>query len=103
MPTEKRINIVNEVIEGVNLSLDGISQSLSACPRPGQKATRGNASKVQCKELKKVYSTLLDVQCMLQSHLRQLQPEDVPGGPQSISTWWCISHPGHQQAHEACA
>ena len=86
MATQDKVRLITDVIEGLNLSIDCVAQSLSDRPRPGQKSTRGTASIVQQKEIANAYTTMLGVQAKLHLTLRELQADTRPLRPEAVHT-----------------
>ena len=75
---------VLDMIESMNIALDLMAQSGMGCACAGQKSTRGTSSHVQGKELRKSYSTFLDVQMKRHDLLHHLELGGEPVSPATV-------------------
>ena len=74
-------NKVADIIASVRITLDALAQAQSSTARPGMHTTRETRSRLQRKEVRKAYCTLLDVERDLFTLKRQIdneEDEDVP-------------------------
>ena len=84
MAIQDEVRLLTDAIEGLNLSIDCVAQSLSGRPRTGQKTTRGTTAEVQRKEIAKAHTTMLHVQSKLHGALRKLKADGRTLRPDAI-------------------